>query len=195
MELFWNDGHLSDEGLQAIANGQLDELQSLEASEHLSFCDACLGRYLGVLEGTLLLEPERPLKESVLRRIQRKGRAILFSRYATVAAAAALVLAVWGTGVSGQVQKAVSERGLLGTESVSERIEYKENNLAGVLSSAAGGFSSGLNQLFGGLGGEPSAAREQQERREERIERQAETEATPAQSQAAPASNSASVSE
>lgn len=186
MELFHDNGHLTDEGMQAIVDGNLDELQSLEASEHLSFCDACLTRYLGLLEGTELLEPEQPIKENVLRRIKRKARTILFSRYATVAAAAALVMTVWSTGVFGEVKTAVSERAPLGTGSVSEQIEYKEDSFAGTLNSAAGSFSNSLNKLFGSLGGDPTAVLEQQERREERIERQIEGEQ--AQSQAAPAS-------
>lgn len=38
-ELFLQTGHLSDEGLQALIDGMLDEMQRLEAAEHLSFCD------------------------------------------------------------------------------------------------------------------------------------------------------------
>ena len=39
MNLFLESGHLSGEGLDALIAGTLDELQSLEAAEHLSFCD------------------------------------------------------------------------------------------------------------------------------------------------------------
>ena len=45
MELFdQTSGCLTNEGLQALADGQLDELSRLEAAEHLAFCDACLDR-------------------------------------------------------------------------------------------------------------------------------------------------------
>ena len=43
--LFDDRGHLTGAGLNAMENGSLDELGSLEAAEHLSFCDACLNRY------------------------------------------------------------------------------------------------------------------------------------------------------
>ena len=42
LELFREDGCLTDEGLQALRDGQLDELGRLEAAEHLSYCDKCL---------------------------------------------------------------------------------------------------------------------------------------------------------
>ena len=45
MNLFLENGHLSKEGLDALVAGTLDEMQSLEAAEHLSFCDACLLEY------------------------------------------------------------------------------------------------------------------------------------------------------
>ena len=50
-ELFLQTGHLSDEGLQALIDGTLDEMQRLEAAEHLSFCDECLTRYTALLTG------------------------------------------------------------------------------------------------------------------------------------------------
>ena len=45
MELFREDGCLSDEGLHALTAGQLDELGRLEAAEHLAYCDKCTDRY------------------------------------------------------------------------------------------------------------------------------------------------------
>ena len=46
MELFLENGHLSDEGLAALQSGGLDDLARLEAAEHLAFCDECLARHL-----------------------------------------------------------------------------------------------------------------------------------------------------
>ena len=45
MELFDAKGCLSEEGLQALVSGQLDETQRLEAAEHLAYCDRCMDRY------------------------------------------------------------------------------------------------------------------------------------------------------
>ena len=45
MELFDAKGCLSEEGLQALVGGQLDETQRLEAAEHLAYCDRCMDRW------------------------------------------------------------------------------------------------------------------------------------------------------
>ena len=42
MELFDKNGCLTDEGLQALQAGGLDELGRLETAEHLSYCDKCM---------------------------------------------------------------------------------------------------------------------------------------------------------
>ncbi len=99
MELFREDGHLTDEGLASIQNGSLDELERLEACEHLSFCDCCLVRYTDALTDDALLAPERPLAESVLRRVRKRALRVLQSSVTRAAAAAVLALALWGTGI------------------------------------------------------------------------------------------------
>ena len=38
MELFREDGCMTDAGFRAMMDGQLDELGRLEAAEHLSYC-------------------------------------------------------------------------------------------------------------------------------------------------------------
>lgn len=38
MELFDKNGCLTDEGLQALQAGRLDELGRLETAEHLAYC-------------------------------------------------------------------------------------------------------------------------------------------------------------
>lgn len=98
MELFTADGHLTDEGLKAVADGTLEELQRLEAAEHLSFCDRCLERYTFLLTDDSLLQPAQPLAPPVLSRIRQRAVRIFFNKYTTVAAAAALALTLWGTG-------------------------------------------------------------------------------------------------
>lgn len=61
MELFYENGHLTPEGLNALVDGQLDEMARLEAAEHLSFCDECLVRYTALVEQAPLAAPETPL--------------------------------------------------------------------------------------------------------------------------------------
>ena len=45
MELFREDGCMTDAGFRAMMDGRLDELGRLEAAEHLSYCDQCMDRY------------------------------------------------------------------------------------------------------------------------------------------------------
>lgn len=59
MELFREDGCLSDEGLHALTAGQLDELGRLEAAEHLAYCDKCTDRYTALLTADALADPPR----------------------------------------------------------------------------------------------------------------------------------------
>ena len=61
--LFDAEGHLTDEGLHALQAGRLDELGSLEAAEHLTFCDYCLARYTALIESApeKLKQPMRDL--------------------------------------------------------------------------------------------------------------------------------------
>ena len=53
MELFDKNGCLTDEGLQALQAGGLDELGRLETAEHLSYCDKCMDRYTALLAFTM----------------------------------------------------------------------------------------------------------------------------------------------
>lgn len=53
MELFDKNGCLTDEGLQALQAGGLDELGRLESAEHLSYCDKCMDRYTALLTAVL----------------------------------------------------------------------------------------------------------------------------------------------
>ena len=52
LELFTADGHLTDSAFALLIQEKLDPLQSLEVSEHLSFCDRCLERYTAILCGS-----------------------------------------------------------------------------------------------------------------------------------------------
>ena len=100
MELFdRTSGYLTDEGLQALADGQLDELSRLEAAEHLAFCDACLDRYTALLAGPVIVQPPQDLQKPVWQRIRSQMFRVLTNRYATAAAAVAIAFCLWGSGL------------------------------------------------------------------------------------------------
>lgn len=100
MELFdQTSGCLTDEGLQALADGQLDELSRLEAAEHLAFCDACLDRYTALLAGPMIVQPPQDLQKPVWQRIRSQMFRVLTNRYATAAAAVAIAFCLWGSGL------------------------------------------------------------------------------------------------
>lgn len=100
MELFdQTSGCLTDEGLQALADGQLNELSRLEAAEHLAFCDACLDRYTALLAGPVIVQPPQDLQKPVWQRIRSQMFRVLTNRYATAAAAVAIAFCLWGSGL------------------------------------------------------------------------------------------------
>lgn len=93
-ELFDSDGHLTEEAFTLLIREQLDELQSLEVSEHLSYCDRCLERYTNLLcaepsalpelpdslqaVSPPLLEPPCELHTNIMNQIQHRNRVFLF---------------------------------------------------------------------------------------------------------------------
>ena len=100
MELFdQTSGCLTDEGLRALADGQLNELSRLEAAEHLAFCDACLDRYTALLAGPMIVQPPQDLQKPVWQRIRSQMFRVLTNRYATAAAAVAIAFCLWGSGL------------------------------------------------------------------------------------------------
>ncbi|MBQ8648431.1 MAG: hypothetical protein IJ484_09835, partial [Oscillospiraceae bacterium] len=101
MELFDPmTGCLTDEGLQALADGGLDELARLEAAEHLAFCDGCLDRYTALLAAPdALTPPPADLHRSVLARLRMRMVRLFANRYATAAAAVAIALCLWSGGL------------------------------------------------------------------------------------------------
>ena len=107
-ELFLQTGHLSDEGLQALIDGTLDEMQRLEAAEHLSFCDECLTRYTALLTGDVLEEPEQDVTLPVMRRLRRRAVKNVWNRYAAAAAAVGITAGLWYSGVFGGAMEALA---------------------------------------------------------------------------------------
>ena len=98
-ELFNPDGHLTDEALGMLAADELEELSRLEGAEHLSFCDACVQKYTDFLCAGELMELPEELHETILRRLHRKTKLLLFNRYGAMAAAACFAILFWLTGV------------------------------------------------------------------------------------------------
>lgn len=66
MELFDKNGCLTDEGLQALQAGGLDELGRLETAEHLSYCDKCMERYTALLTADALETPPHSAHKAVM---------------------------------------------------------------------------------------------------------------------------------
>lgn len=100
MELFEQNGCLTEEGLHAVIGGQLDELGRLEAAEHLSYCDKCMDRYTALLTADVLEEPPRSARGAVIwvRLMQNT-----WGRAAVAAVAAVLALTLWRSGTVTQI--------------------------------------------------------------------------------------------
>ena len=95
LELFREDGCLTDEGLQALRNGQLDELERLEAAEHLSYCDKCMDRYTALLTADVLETPPRRVHGTIMTTIWVRLMQSTYGRVAVAGVAAVLALSLW----------------------------------------------------------------------------------------------------
>ena len=99
-ELFDPNGHLTDDAFGALLRDEpLDEMERLEISEHLSFCDRCVERYAAILDGSELLSPPEPVAPPVFRRIRERARKLFVNKYATAAAAACFAIMFWNIGL------------------------------------------------------------------------------------------------
>lgn len=134
-ELFRPDGHLSDEGLQALVDGRLDEMARLEAAEHLGFCTPCMQRYIGFLTGEVLQAPPQDLVLPVARGVRQKQLRLGAKRYAAAAAAVALAITLWGAGV---FHRLVPERTDALLPQPTPQAQQNEPQQGGALSGALG---------------------------------------------------------
>ena len=98
MELFQDNGCLTEEGLQALVNNQLDELGRLEAAEHLSYCDQCMDRYTALLTADALETPPRSVRSTVMTTIWVRLMQNTYGRMAVAGVAAVLALTMWRSG-------------------------------------------------------------------------------------------------
>ena len=103
MELFDQNGCLTEEGLHAVIGGQLDELGRLEAAEHLSYCDKCMDRYTALLTADVLEEPLRSARGAVMGTIWVRLMQNTWGRAAVAAVAAVLALTLWRSGTVTQI--------------------------------------------------------------------------------------------
>ena len=103
MELFDQNGCLTEEGLHAVIGGQLDELGRLEAAEHLSYCDKCMDRYTALLTADVLKEPPRSARGAVMGTIWVRLMQNTWGRAAVAAVAAVLALTMWRSGTLEQI--------------------------------------------------------------------------------------------
>lgn len=144
-ELFYDNGHLTDDALcTLISGGPLSELERLEISEHMSFCDACVAKYVDCLEDSLLLSPIEPVTSSVMKRIRERTRRIFANKYATVIAAACFAIVFWNIGLfhidildNGKVLNRLSDEAV----SFSERTERVSAQLSETLDKFISSFS------------------------------------------------------
>lgn len=111
--LFDDRGHLTGAGLNAMENGSLDELGSLEAAEHLSFCDACLNRYTNWLEAMpqALLSPARDIAPQVQNLLRMRSIRVFTNKYVSIAAAVILAFVLWNFGAF-SISTGAAQRGV-----------------------------------------------------------------------------------
>lgn len=140
MELFRENGCLTDEALRMLVGEQLDEMGRLEVAEHLSFCDACLERYTALLTDDTLLTPAEPLTPKILTRVQQRVLRLLVNRYAVGAVAAVLALTLWGAGVFDRLvpEAPLAVNGAVQSEERDERAQRRES----------GALFNGTNEFF-----------------------------------------------
>ena len=103
MELFDAKGCLSEEGLQALVGGQLDETQRLEAAEHLAYCDRCMDRYTALLTDDVLEQPPRSAQGAVMGTIWIRLMQNTWGRAAVAGVAAVLAFTMWRSGTIDQL--------------------------------------------------------------------------------------------
>ena len=103
MELFDKNGCLTDEGLQALQAGGLDELGRLETAEHLAYCDKCMDRYTALLTADALETPPRSAHKAVMAAVWVRLMQNTWGRAAVAGVAAVLAFTMWRSGTVEQL--------------------------------------------------------------------------------------------
>ena len=103
MELFDKNGCLTDEGLQALQAGRLDELGRLETAEHLAYCDKCMDRYTALLTADALETPPHSAHKAVMAAVWVRLMQNTWGRAAVAGVAAVLAFTMWRSGTVEQL--------------------------------------------------------------------------------------------
>ena len=103
MELFDKNGCLTDEGLQALQAGGLDELGRLETAEHLSYGDKCMDRYTVLLTADALETPPHSAHKAVMAAVWVRLMQNTWGRAAVAGVAAVLAFTMWRSGTVEQL--------------------------------------------------------------------------------------------
>lgn len=98
MAIFSENGHIAAEGFFLLVTEKANDIQRLELSEHLSFCDGCLEQYLKEIEKITLLETEQSIAKRVIKSIKYKTAFLAQKRFGTAVAAACIAMVLWSTG-------------------------------------------------------------------------------------------------
>lgn len=159
--LFDQDGHLTDEGLEALKQGTLDDLGSLEAAEHLTFCDYCLLRYTALVEAMPqgLQAPMRDLIPQVQNLMRLRSFRIMTNRYVSTAAAVVLAFALWKFGLfTAPAAAAPAEKNAGPAFSISQTLGGLHEAIYGGFNSWVASAQTSLGQLNDSVlfGGEPA---------------------------------------
>jgi len=148
-KLFDTGGHLTDYALKALSQSQqeLTDLQRLEISEHLSFCDDCLVRYTELLCDDVLISPPVPITQTVMQKIKNRARVIFFNRYFSVGVAAGFAVVFWVTGVFSP-SEGISQPYINAADSVAQSASSITQRAVNATEGFSQGFSNIIDNLF-----------------------------------------------
>ncbi len=99
-ELFNKDGHITEYGFKLlIEDNNLNELNRLEISEHISFCEECLSKYITLLDNSVLISPTKTTVPVIMKEIIKDTSKFYLKQYISMFVAACFALIFWVTGV------------------------------------------------------------------------------------------------
>ena len=136
-------GCLTTFGLESLVEGSLGELERLEVSEHLAYCDLCVERYTALLAEETLLEAPELMRQGVLAAVRKRAVKVFVNRYFHMAVAASLTLVLWGSGVFNTFGQPIPlRRPDTGTEEHHPRTSVSQR-----LGDFAAGVTGGINDI------------------------------------------------
>lgn len=153
-KLFDHAGHLTADGLCALRDGTLDELGSLEAAEHLTYCDACLERYTSLLSAApeALMTPRHDVLQPVQSLLRMRSVRVFTNRYVSVAAAVVMAFGLWQAGAfslpAAQKERPIPEKPKYSiSDSVSDVLHSVNSSIDGLFNDIQARAESGFAQL------------------------------------------------